>query len=97
VSCVVQLWYAYLSERVSGVRGLPPKAPALQALANTFERSLVTMHKMPRIWLMYLQVSTRGGGCLGGGGGEGGGGGGGFGGGGGGRGGGGGGGFWGGR
>lgn len=47
---------------MSGVRGLPPKAPALQALANTFERSLVTMHKMPRIWLMYLQVSTRGGG-----------------------------------
>jgi pre-mRNA-splicing factor SYF1 len=52
----VQLWHAYLSERVSGVRGLPPKHAALQALANTFERSLVTMHKMPRVWLMYLQV-----------------------------------------
>jgi pre-mRNA-splicing factor SYF1 len=41
---------------VAAVRGLPPKHPALQALANTFERSLVTMHKMPRVWLMYLQV-----------------------------------------
>lgn len=52
----LQLWHAYLSERVSAVRGMPPKHAALQALANTFERSLVTMHKMPRIWLMYLQV-----------------------------------------
>lgn len=55
----LQLWHAYLSERVSAVRGLPPKHPALQALANTFERSLVTMHKMPRVWLMYLQVCAR--------------------------------------
>lgn len=41
---------------MAAVRGLPPRHPALQALANTFERSLVTMHKMPRVWLMYLQV-----------------------------------------
>lgn len=38
---------------------MPPKHPAMQALANTFERSLVTMHKMPRVWLMYLQVNRR--------------------------------------
>jgi pre-mRNA-splicing factor SYF1 len=31
----------------------------MQALANTFERSLVTMHKMPRVWLMYLQVTPQ--------------------------------------
>lgn len=45
---------------MGAVRGLPPKHPALQALANTFERSLVTMHKMPRVWLMYLQVRQEG-------------------------------------
>ena len=52
----LQLWHAYLSERLPAVRGLPPKHPALQALANTFERSLVTMHTRPRTWLMYLQL-----------------------------------------
>jgi hypothetical protein len=38
---------------------MPPKHPAMQALANTFERALVTMHKMPRVWLMYLQVTQQ--------------------------------------
>jgi hypothetical protein len=52
----MQLWHAYLSERLLAVRGLPPRHPALQALANTCERALVTMHKMPRIWLMYLEA-----------------------------------------
>jgi pre-mRNA-splicing factor SYF1 len=52
----MQLWHAYLSERRSAVRGLAPNHPALTALAHTYERSLVTMHKMPRIWLDYLQL-----------------------------------------
>ncbi|KAF6261373.1 protein prenylyltransferase [Scenedesmus sp. NREL 46B-D3] len=54
--CRHRLWYAYLSERRSAVRGLAPNQPALTALAHTYERSLVTMHKMPRIWLDYLQL-----------------------------------------
>ncbi|KAL1288758.1 hypothetical protein AAHE18_20G007300 [Arachis hypogaea] len=46
---------------------LPPRAPrsrskppntTLSSLNNTFERALVTMHKMPRIWIMYLQTLT---------------------------------------
>jgi pre-mRNA-splicing factor SYF1 len=52
----MQLWHAYLSERRSAVRGLAPNHPALTALAHTYERALVTMHKMPRIWLDYLQL-----------------------------------------
>lgn len=28
--------------------------PAYAALNNTFERALVTMHKMPKIWELYL-------------------------------------------
>lgn len=36
-------------------RGSPPKSPLYESLNNTFERALVTMHKMPRIWEMYLR------------------------------------------
>lgn len=50
-----KLWHAYLQERLSAVRGLAPTHPAMEALNNTFERSLVTMHKMPRVWLTYLE------------------------------------------
>ena len=28
--------------------------PTVVALNNTYERALVSMHKMPRIWLEYL-------------------------------------------
>lgn len=37
------------------MRGLGPHHPAVQALNNTFERAMVSMHKMPRIWIMYLE------------------------------------------
>ncbi|XP_042464972.1 pre-mRNA-splicing factor SYF1-like [Zingiber officinale] len=49
-----KLWHAYLRERLEAVRGRPINDPAFDSLNNTFERALVTMHKMPRIWLMYL-------------------------------------------
>lgn len=51
----VQLWHAYLEERKLAVRGQSLTAHAVDALNNTYERALVTMHKMPRIWLMYLE------------------------------------------
>lgn len=53
---LVQLWIAYLAERRLAVRGLSPTDGALEALNNTYERALVTMHKMPRIWLDYLSL-----------------------------------------
>ena len=49
-----QLWYAYLKERYEAVRGLCVTNSAFDALNNTFERALVTMHKMPKIWELYL-------------------------------------------
>ena len=51
-----KLWHAYLSERLEAARGLPPGSPAHEALNNTFERALVTMHKMPRIWELFLRA-----------------------------------------
>ncbi|XP_057961930.1 uncharacterized protein LOC131153559 [Malania oleifera] len=53
-----KLWYAYLRERLELVRNLPVTHSQYETLNNTFERALVTMHKMPRIWIMYLQTLT---------------------------------------
>ncbi|PIA40997.1 hypothetical protein AQUCO_02300046v1 [Aquilegia coerulea] len=58
-----KLWHAYLRERLQLVRNLPITTTATihstyETLNNTFERALVTMHKMPRIWVMYLQTLT---------------------------------------
>ncbi|CAN0925342.1 Pre-mRNA-splicing factor SYF1 [Linum grandiflorum] len=53
-----KLWHAYLTERLDVVRNLPITHSQYDALNNTFERALVTMHKMPRIWIMYLQSLT---------------------------------------
>ncbi|XP_031127266.1 pre-mRNA-splicing factor SYF1 [Ipomoea triloba] len=53
-----KLWHAYLRERLELVRNLPVTNSQYQTLNNTFERALVTMHKMPRIWIMYLQTLT---------------------------------------
>lgn len=49
------------------MRGLAISHPGVEALNNTYERALVSMHKMPRIWLEYLeflvdQVGVGGGG-----------------------------------
>lgn len=52
-----KLWHAYLKERLATVKGLRIDNPAFEAINNTFERALVTMHKMPRIWVEYLNVS----------------------------------------
>ncbi|MCL7037384.1 hypothetical protein MKW94_002628, partial [Papaver nudicaule] len=53
-----KLWYAYLRERLEIVRNLPATHSQYESLNNTFERALVTMHKMPKIWVMYLQTLT---------------------------------------
>ncbi|KAI3868579.1 hypothetical protein MKX03_015071 [Papaver bracteatum] len=53
-----KLWYAYLRERLQIVRNLPVTHSQYEILNNTFERALFTMHKMPKIWIMYLQTLT---------------------------------------
>ncbi|PKA56207.1 hypothetical protein AXF42_Ash011136 [Apostasia shenzhenica] len=53
-----KLWHAYLRERLDRVRCYPISHREYQFLNNAFERALVTMHKMPRIWIMYLTSLT---------------------------------------
>lgn len=42
-------------ERRDAVRDLPIDHPEVESMNNVFERALVTMHKMPRIWSDYLE------------------------------------------
>ncbi|KAK8970682.1 hypothetical protein KSP40_PGU006094 [Platanthera guangdongensis] len=53
-----KIWNAYLRERLDRVRPLPISHDLYNHLNNTFERALVTMHKMPRIWIMFLTSLT---------------------------------------
>ncbi|KAJ4810460.1 Pre-mRNA-splicing factor SYF1 [Rhynchospora pubera] len=53
-----KLWHTYLRERLDAVRPFPITHPSYSSLNNTFERALVTMHRMPRIWIMYLSFLT---------------------------------------
>lgn len=48
-----KLWYTYLKLRRKQVKGKVITDPCHEDVNNTFERSLVFMHKMPRIWLDY--------------------------------------------
>lgn len=52
-----KLWYAYLSERKKAVLGkVEITHKKYQILVNTYERALVHLSKMPRIWLDLCQV-----------------------------------------
>ncbi|KAL6560459.1 hypothetical protein OROGR_004018 [Orobanche gracilis] len=53
-----KLWHAYLRERLEIVRNLPITHSQYESINNSFERALATMHKMPRIWITYLQSLT---------------------------------------
>ncbi|XP_053201125.1 pre-mRNA-splicing factor syf1 homolog [Panonychus citri] len=50
-----KLWYGYLLWRKRNLDGKPIVSDEYKAVNNCFERSLVFMHKMPRIWIEYLQ------------------------------------------
>ncbi|XP_071096632.1 pre-mRNA-splicing factor SYF1-like [Haliotis cracherodii] len=50
-----KLWYNYLKLRRTQVRGRCVTDPAYEDANSAFERALVFMHKMPRIWLDYCQ------------------------------------------
>ncbi len=45
-----KLWHSYLQERTLHIRTRSVTDNAYAVLINTFERALVQMHKMPRIW-----------------------------------------------
>lgn len=50
-----KLWYHYLKLRRQQVKGRCVTDPGFEDVNNAFERALVFMHKMPRIWLDYCQ------------------------------------------
>lgn len=53
-----KLWYNYLRTRRKQIRGHCIIDPIYEEVNNAFERSLVFMHKMPRIWMDYCTFLT---------------------------------------
>ena len=53
-----KLWFFYLRERVDDVRGLRCDDVEHERVISCFERALATMHKMPRVWELYLRYLT---------------------------------------
>ncbi|XP_061389841.1 pre-mRNA-splicing factor syf1 homolog [Musca vetustissima] len=53
-----KIWYNYLRTRRKQVRGKCITDPMYEEVNNTFERALVFMHKMPRIWMDYGTFMT---------------------------------------
>ncbi|EDQ86376.1 uncharacterized protein MONBRDRAFT_28344 [Monosiga brevicollis MX1] len=51
-----KLWVRYLRERKALVATVAPTDPARRATYDTFRRAMVFMHKMPRIWIEYLEL-----------------------------------------
>ncbi|XP_046404524.1 pre-mRNA-splicing factor syf1 homolog [Ischnura elegans] len=51
-----KLWYNYLKLRRRQIKGRCITDPSYEDVNNAFERALVFMHKMPRIWLDYCQL-----------------------------------------
>ncbi|CAI9087637.1 OLC1v1021756C1 [Oldenlandia corymbosa var. corymbosa] len=49
-----KLWHAYLRERLETVRNLPITHSRYESLDKSFKQALSTMHKYPRIWILYL-------------------------------------------
>ena len=50
-----KVWHHYLKDRREQVLHRRPGDQGIENLNRTYERALVTMHKMPRIWLDYLE------------------------------------------
>lgn len=53
-----KLWFSYLKLRKKQARGKSTQDDELENVNNAFERALVFMNKMPRIWIEYLSFIT---------------------------------------
>ncbi|VEN48937.1 unnamed protein product [Callosobruchus maculatus] len=53
-----KLWYNYLRCRRQQIKNRCITDPGYEEVNNTFERALVFMHKMPRIWMDYCTFLT---------------------------------------
>lgn len=45
-----KLWMSYLADRRAQLKGKCVTDPAYEVVNNAYERALVTLHKMPRLW-----------------------------------------------
>ena len=50
-----KLWFHFLTESMEHCQGKCLISTSYTTVNSLFERCLVFMHKMPRIWMMYLQ------------------------------------------
>eukprot|EP00929_Paragymnodinium_shiwhaense_P108262 TRINITY_DN74592_c0_g1_i1.p1 TRINITY_DN74592_c0_g1~~TRINITY_DN74592_c0_g1_i1.p1 ORF type:complete len:974 (-),score=330.62 TRINITY_DN74592_c0_g1_i1:111-3032(-) len=50
-----KLWYAYLRERMKACEDVCITDERYEATNNAFDRALVFLHKMPRLWLQYIE------------------------------------------
>ena len=54
-----KLWIGYLRLRVAQIKDNPMIDPMVKDVNNCFERSLVFLHKMPRIWIEFCEFLMR--------------------------------------
>ncbi|CAB3407013.1 unnamed protein product [Caenorhabditis bovis] len=54
-----KLWFHYLKYRESSISHKCPTDPAWASLCDTYERCLMRLHKMPRIWQCYCEVMIK--------------------------------------
>lgn len=54
-----KLWHPYLQERMDKLESKSVCDKGYDILVNTFERSLVHLHKMPRIWRDYCSILVK--------------------------------------
>ncbi|KAF1770340.1 hypothetical protein GCK72_002158 [Caenorhabditis remanei] len=54
-----KLWYHYLKYRESTIVNKCPTENAWRSLCDTYERCLMRLHKMPRIWICYCEVMIK--------------------------------------
>jgi pre-mRNA-splicing factor SYF1 len=52
-----KLWHAYLQVRTEQLKKKPISDRSYQILINTYERALIHMNKMPRIWYIFAFIS----------------------------------------
>jgi pre-mRNA-splicing factor SYF1 len=50
-----KLWVAYLEERTKRARNLPLDSPAYEKINELYERALVPLSAMPRLWFNYTK------------------------------------------
>ncbi|UMM12636.1 hypothetical protein L5515_001313 [Caenorhabditis briggsae] len=54
-----KLWYHYLKYRESIIVNKCPTENSWRSLCDTYERCLMRLHKMPRIWICYCEVMIK--------------------------------------